>query len=72
MAQRTGIPLKTIREAVVGLQGKDILPIAIMELSGLSLEDANFSSDGKGRLYGTLKLEDIDVDDRKMLFRRMK
>ena len=62
--------LKAIREAVVGLNNKDILPIPMMELSGLSLEDANFSSDGKGRLYGTLKLEDIAIDDRKILFKR--
>lgn len=52
--------LKTIRDAVAGLQGKDILPIPMLELSGLSLEEADFHSDGKGRIFGTLKLEDID------------
>ncbi len=51
--------LKTIREVVVPFVNKDILPIPMAELSGLSLEDANFHSDGKGRIYGTLKLEDV-------------
>ncbi len=55
-----GKVLKTIREAVSGLQAKDILPLQMKELSGLSLEDADFHSDGKGRLYGTLKLDDIE------------
>ncbi len=59
-----GKVLKAIREAVVGLNNKDILPIPMKELSGLSLEDANFHSDGKGRIYGTLKLEDISLEER--------
>jgi hypothetical protein len=55
--------LKAIREALAGFNNKDILPIPMQELSGLSLEDADFHSDGKGRIYGILKLEDIGLDE---------
>ncbi len=58
-----GKVLSAIRTAVVGLDNKDILPVPVPELSGLSLEDADFHSDGKGRLYGTLKLENISPDE---------
>jgi hypothetical protein len=58
-----GKVLGTIRKAVAGFEGTDILPIPMVELAGLSLEDANFHSDGKGRMYGTLKLEDV-IDEK--------
>lgn len=55
--------VKTIRNKVLPLKGKDILDLRYPELKGLGLETVEFVSDGNGRMNALMKLSDLIHDE---------
>ncbi len=55
--------LKAMRKSLVPFGGKDMFAIPIKELRNMSLQAADFRSDGMGRMIGSMKLEDLDLSE---------
>jgi hypothetical protein len=54
-----GTIIKTIRNKVASLRGKDIIELRYPEFRNLGLEKVDFLSDGNGRMNAMMNLEDL-------------
>lgn len=54
-----GKVLQAMRKAMAKLKGVDMIVLPVDEIRGMSLEAAVFHSDGFGRMFGIMKMEDI-------------
>jgi hypothetical protein len=54
-----GKVLQAMRKAMANLKGVDMITLPVDEIRGMSLEAAVFHSDGFGRVFGIMKMEDV-------------